>query len=93
LCLTQTSFDKKSYLGYLKTYMAKVLEKLDKADKEVFKNGAQNFVKEFVMKNFNEIQFFLPESQSDEGIIVLAMWVGEEVTFYYWKHGLCAEKV
>jgi len=93
--LSETSFDKKSFMAYIKGYMKKLKEKLDESDKArsaAFMAGAQTFVKK-VIAEFDDFQFFLPESNSDEGIIVLAKWVGEEAIFYYWKDGLRGEKV
>lgn len=93
--LTETSYDKKSYMAYIKGYMKKLKEKLDESDpakSAAFMAGAQVFVKK-VIAEFDEYQFFMSESNSDEGIIVLAKWVGEEANFYYWKDGLRGEKV
>jgi hypothetical protein len=93
--LAETSYDKKSYMAYIKGYMKKLKERLDENDaarSAAFMAGAQTFVKK-VIAEFDEYQFFLPESQSDEGIIILAKWVGEDAFFYYWKDGLRGEKV
>ena len=93
--LSETSFDKKSYMAYIKSYMKRLKEKLDESDparSAAFMAGAQTFVKK-VIGEFDEYQFFLPESNADDGIVVLAKWVGEEAIFYYWKDGLKGEKV
>ena len=94
--LMETSFDKKSYMAYIKGYMKKLKEKIeesgDSARSAAFMAGAQTFVKK-VIGEFDEYQFFLGESGNDEGIIVLCKWVGEDAIFYYWKDGLKGEKV
>ena len=93
--LVETAFDKASFGAYIKGYFKKLKEKLDEADPEVgkqFQAGAQVFMKK-VLKDFGDYQFFLPESMSDEGIIVLCRWDGEDAIFYYWRHGLKDEKV
>jgi len=93
--LSETSFDKKTFLAYIKGYMKKLKEKIDETDKvrsAAFMAGAQVFIKK-VVAEFDDFQFFLSESNNDEGIVVLAKWVGEEANFYYWKDGLRGEKV
>lgn len=93
--LMETSYDKKSFTAYLKGYMKKLKEKLDaeKPDRSApFMAGAQVFFKK-VLGDFDDYQFFLPESGSDDGIVVLAKWEGEEANFYFWKDGLHGEKV
>ena len=91
--LVETSFDKKSYMATIKAYMKKVKESIDDEEEaKKFVAGAQVFVKK-VIGDFDEFQFFLGESMSDEGIVVLCKWEGESCTFYFWKHGLKGEKV
>lgn len=94
--LSETSFDKKSYMAYMKGYMKTLKTKIEEGPNKdraaAFMAGAQVFVKK-VLAEFDEFQFFVGESGSDEGIIVLAKWVGEEALFYFWKDGLKGEKV
>jgi hypothetical protein len=57
--LQSTTFDKKSFLTYLKSYMKAVKAKLQetKPDRvEPFEKGAQNFAKK-VVANFKDYEF------------------------------------
>ncbi len=93
--LMETSYDKKSFMAYIKGYMKTLKEKLEaEAPDRVadFQAGAQTFVKK-VIAEFDDYQFFLGESGSDEGIVVLCKWDNEDAIFYYWKDGLRGEKV
>ncbi|KNH04185.1 IgE-dependent histamine-releasing factor [Perkinsela sp. CCAP 1560/4] len=93
--LAETMYDKKSYTAYVKGYMKKLIENLEKTDPslvDTFKQGAQAFIKK-VLSEFDEYQFFTGESMDPEGITVLAKWDGEDAYFYYFKDGLKGEKV
>jgi len=98
--LMETSYDKKSYMAYIKGYMKAILDKIkatgDEERAKAFQTGAQTFVKG-VLGSFDDYQFFLPalddNANPDEAIIVLAKWEGETPTFYFWKDGLKGEKV
>ena len=92
---TETGFDKKSFMAYIKGYMKKVKEHLEenKPDRVAgFQAGATTFVKK-VVAEFDEYQFFLTESQTDDGQIVIAKWIDEDMIFYFWMDGLKEEKV
>ncbi|RPA85717.1 translationally controlled tumor protein [Ascobolus immersus RN42] len=97
--LTQTSFDKKSYLTFLKDYMKRTKEYLKTngaSDEEIttFEKGAQTFAKKIVA-NFKDFEFFTGESMDPQGMVVLMNYREDGVTPYmiFWKHGLKEEKV
>jgi hypothetical protein len=97
--LNQTSFDKKSYLTYLKGYMKAVKAHLveSKASPEevtAFEKGAQGFAKKLIA-NFKDYEFYTGESMLPEGMIALLNYREDGVTPYltFWKHGLKEEKV
>lgn len=97
--LTPTSFDKKSYLTYLKGYMKKLKstlsERAEAGDEEAkkrlgsFEAAAQSFAKKLI-GNFKDYEFFIGESMDPEGMVVLMNYREDGVTPYmiYWKDGL-----
>lgn len=98
--LQNTSFDKKSYLTYLKGYMKSVKQGLQAAGKgedevKAFESGAQKFVKEKLLANFKDFEFYTGESMNPDGLVVLLNYREDGVTPYVivWKHGLKEEKV
>ncbi|KAL1587806.1 hypothetical protein WHR41_03614 [Cladosporium halotolerans] len=97
--LQETSFDKKAYLGHLKTYMKKVKESLKArgaSDDEVkeFETGAQGFAKK-IIANFGDYEFLIGESMDPDAMVVLLNYREDGVTPYVtlWKHGLKETKV
>lgn len=93
--LSETQFDKKSYLAYLKDYLKRVNEQLKETCPErsaPFMAAAQTFIKKMVPE-FDDYQFFMGASNSTDGIIVLAKWEGEKAMFFFWKDGMKGEKV
>jgi len=97
--LQQTSFDKKSYLSHLKTYMKKVKEALkekgaDEATVSAFEKGAGAYAKKIVA-NFKDYDFFIGESMDPDGMIVLMNYREDGTTPFVtvWKHGLTEMKV
>ncbi|GAA5981939.1 hypothetical protein JCM5350_006572 [Sporobolomyces pararoseus] len=90
--LTETQFDKKSYLTYLKGYMKAVKAKLQETkpeEVEAFEKGAAAFAKKIV-GSFKDFQFFTGESMNPDGMIVLMNYREDGVTPYmiFWKHGV-----
>ena len=90
--LTETFFDKKGYMGYIKSYMKKVKAYLEEnaPDRvDAFMKGVQPFVKT-VLGEFKEYQFFMGESMDPECNIVLLRYSEDGMTpmFYYFKDGL-----
>jgi hypothetical protein len=93
--LQETSFDKKSYMVYIKDYMKKVstLLKAKNPDRvEPFQKAAQNYVKK-VLGDFSEYQFFTGENNDVEGMVVLLIWRDEKPILIYFKDGLEEMKV
>ncbi|KAM0513548.1 hypothetical protein ACHAPE_007812 [Trichoderma viride] len=98
--LQSTSFDKKGYLTYLKGYMkavkAGLLEKGAPAETiTAFEKGAQTYVKEKLLPNFKDFEFYTGESMNPDGMVVLLNYREDGVTPYVivWKHGVTEMKV
>lgn len=87
--LQETSFDKKSFLTYLKGYMKSVKEKLPEARRAEFEKGASAFAKKIVA-NFKDFQFFTGESMDPEGMVALLNYREDGITPFliFWKDGL-----
>ncbi|GAA6048090.1 hypothetical protein JCM3770_000186 [Rhodotorula araucariae] len=90
--LTETQFDKKSYMTYIKGYMKAVKAHLQehKPDRVgAFEKGAATYVKK-VIANINDWQFFTGESMNPDGMIVLMNYREDGTTPYmvFWKDGL-----
>lgn len=71
--LQSTTFDKKSYLTYLKGYMKAVKSKLQEkgaSEEEIttFEKGAQAYVKSTLLANFKDWEFYTGESQDPDGM-------------------------
>ncbi|KAK3902654.1 Mss4-like protein [Staphylotrichum tortipilum] len=97
--LQSTSFDKKSYLAYLKGYMKAIkaeLQKAGKSEAEVkdFETKAAGFAKK-IISNFKDWEFYSGESMNPDGMVVLLNYREDGVTPYVvaWKHGLKEMKV
>ncbi|KAG6029382.1 hypothetical protein E4U41_000358 [Claviceps citrina] len=98
--LQSTSFDKKGYLAYLKGYMKAVkaeMQKRDASPEEItaFEKGAQGYVKEKLLPNFKDFEFYTGESMNPDGLVVLLNYREDGTTPYVvvWKHGLKEMKV
>jgi len=98
--LQETQFDKKTYMAYLKGYMKAVkgaLQEREAPAEEIkaFESGAQKYVKEKLIPNFKDLEFFTGESMNPDGMIVLLNYREDGITPYVivWKHGLRGEKV
>lgn len=90
--LQSTSFDKKSYLTYLKGYMKAVKAELQKTQPdqvEAFEKGAAAYAKK-IIANFKDFEFYTGESMNPDGMIALLNYRGDGITPYFtiWKHGL-----
>ncbi|KAN0061037.1 hypothetical protein ACQY0O_006771 [Thecaphora frezii] len=95
--LQSTSFDKKSYLAYLKGYMKTIKAKLQESNPdrvEAFEKGAQAFAKK-IIANFKDYEFFIGESMDADAMVVLLNYREDGVTPYltYWKDGLKERKI
>jgi len=84
-----SSFDKKSFLTYLKAYMKAVKEKLPEERVEAFEKGAQSYAKK-IIANFKDYEFYIGESMNPEGMVALLNYREDGVTpyFTFWKDGL-----
>ncbi|KAK1984781.1 Mss4-like protein [Colletotrichum cereale] len=98
--LQSTQFDKKGYLAYLKGYMkavkAALQEKGAPAERiTAFEKGAQTYVKEKLLPNFKDFEFYTGESMNPDGMVVLLNYREDGVTPYIivWQHGLTEMKV
>ncbi|RDA92589.1 hypothetical protein CP533_0941 [Ophiocordyceps camponoti-saundersi (nom. inval.)] len=98
--LQSTSFDKKGYLAYLKGYMKAVKTALQEKNAPAdtitaFEKGAQSYVKEKLLPNFKDFEFYTGESMNPDGLVVLLNYREDGVTPYVivWKHGLKEMKV
>jgi len=96
--LVETSFDKKSYLAYLKDYMKRIVEHLteNQPDQvEVFKTNINKVMKE-LLGRFKDLQFFTGESMDPDGMVVMLEYKdvdGANIpVLYAFKHGLEEEK-
>jgi hypothetical protein len=97
--LNETSFDKKTYLSHLKTYMKAVKEAMKKkgaSEDEIkeFEKGASTFAKKIV-GNFKDYEFLIGESMDPDGMVILLNYREDGITPYVtvWKHGLSEMKV
>ncbi|THY31999.1 hypothetical protein D6D01_02741 [Aureobasidium pullulans] len=97
--LAETSFDKKSYMGYLKQYIKKVKEHMksrDASEDEIkeFETGVKSYVSSDTFKKF-KYDFYTGESMDADGMVVLLNYRDDETTPYcvFWKHGLSEMKV
>ncbi|KAB0797355.1 hypothetical protein PPYR_08349 [Photinus pyralis] len=98
LCESYAFGDKKSYTAYLKDYMKKLVDKLQKDDPEqvdVFKTNMNKVMKD-ILGRFKELQFFTGESMDCDGMVGLLEYReidGESVpVLMCFKHGLEEEK-
>jgi len=98
--LQSTSFDKKSYMAYLKGYMKAVkaaLQEKGAPEEEIkaFESGAQTYVKGKLIPNFKDLEFYTGESMNPDGMVVLLNYREDGITPYVivWKHGLREMKV
>lgn len=95
--LVETQFDKKSYLTYLKGYLKRIEKKLGETNPsrvDAFKSGAEKFVKERVLPNFSNWQFFTGERMDPDAMVVLMDYREDGMTPYFllFKDGLIEEK-
>ncbi|KAI0053548.1 translationally controlled tumor-associated [Auriscalpium vulgare] len=87
--LQPTTFDKKTFLTYLKGYMKAVKAKLPEDRVKAFEGGAQTFAKK-VVANFKDYEFYTGEGMNPDGMVALLNYREDGVTpyFTFWKDGL-----
>lgn len=95
--LSQTQFDKKSFLAYIKGYMKRVkahLAETNPDEVEVFEKGATAYVKK-VVGSFNDWDFYTGESMDPDAMVVLLNYREDGTTPFVaiWKHGVKEEKI
>ncbi|KAL0075782.1 translationally controlled tumor protein [Phycomyces blakesleeanus] len=95
--LTETSFDKKSYMTYLKGYMKAIKAHLAETNPEripVFEKKILAFVKGIVA-NFKDYEFYVGESMNPDGMVALLNYREDGVTpyFTFFKDGLKVQKL
>ncbi|CDK27405.1 unnamed protein product [Kuraishia capsulata CBS 1993] len=95
--LQQTSFDKKSFLVYIKGYMKRVkayLAENDPDQVEAFEKGATAYVKK-VVGSFKDWDFYTGESMDPDAMVILLNYREDGTTPFVaiWKHGVKQEKI
>jgi len=97
--LTETQFDKKSYMTHIKGYMKGVKKALEDngapaEDIAAFEKGAQAQAKR-ILGSFKDYEFLIGESMNPDGMVILLNYREDGVTPFVtvWKHGLKQEKV
>ncbi|KAG2176223.1 hypothetical protein INT43_005457 [Umbelopsis isabellina] len=95
--LTETSFDKKSYMTYIKGYMKAVKSKLAETNADRvpdFEKKAATLVKK-IITNFKDYEFYTGESMDPDGMVALLNYREDGVTpfFTFFKDGLAEEKL
>merc|ERR1719233_2591845 len=97
--LVETNFGKKDYQKYLKGYMKGLKGKLEELLEEAKENKTKpqrseediaafikntpTVVKDFILKNFDDFQFFLGEKMDCDGMVVLCRWEEEVPVLYF----------
>ena len=94
--LTETFYDKKSFMAFIKGYCKRVMAYLAENDAEEvdnFKTNSQAFVKALV-GDFSNYQFFMGEAMDQEAGLAYMFYKEDGVIPYiaYFKHGLKGEK-
>ena len=69
----QPSYDKKALMGYVKPWLARVVEKLPEDKAAEFKAKAQDAIK-FLLSKVKELQFFTGESMDPESTLCYAYY-------------------
>ncbi|RKF56107.1 Translationally-controlled tumor protein-like protein [Golovinomyces cichoracearum] len=97
--LQSLSFDKKSYLQHLKSYMKMVKDKMTakgatEEDITNFVTKAQIYAKKIIGK-FKDYEFYTGESLDPDGMVILLNYRDDGITPYVtvWKDGLVPMKV
>jgi Translationally controlled tumour protein len=95
--LEQTSFDKKSYMTYIKGYMKRLKEYLETKKPErvaPFQTAAAAFVKDILAK-FDDYDFYVGESMDPEAMVVILGYEEDGISpfVYLFKDGLRETKM
>ena len=90
--LKETSFNKKEFQSYLKTFFPKVIGKLKETNPsriDGFKKSATEFVK-FVLEKFDDFKFYSWKSCDSDGSLSLSYYKGDDTdaTFLFFADAL-----
>ena len=96
--LTETSYTKKTYVGYFKLYLKNLMKwmqenKPDEVDQ--FKKDAGAFMKFFLTKKTDDLGFWANSENDTDGYIPWGYWKENSAdgpVFVYFKHGLNMRK-
>jgi len=83
--LQSTSFDRKSYMTYIKGYMKKLKTYLQENNPDrlaVFEKEVTKLVKR-VLENFKDYEFYVGESMDPEGMVCLLNYREDGITPYF----------
>ncbi|VVB05103.1 unnamed protein product [Arabis nemorensis] len=85
----QPSFDKKTFIAYVKKYIELLIPNLDAEQEKAFKKGIEGATN-FLVSKLVDLQFFAGEEMHDEGILVFCYYKegATNPTFWYFAHGL-----
>jgi len=91
------AMDKKSLLAWVKGYLKAIKERLDKEDPDrvaVFQEKSQKWVREKLLKELEDFEFFTGPSFDTEGALAMMIYEGENHAphMYVFKDGLAGEK-
>ncbi|KAL3132522.1 hypothetical protein ABBQ32_009065 [Trebouxia sp. C0010 RCD-2024] len=89
----QSGHDKKSFMGYIKPWLSKVIEKLPEDQQAEFKGKAQASIK-FLIGKIKDLQFFSGESMDPDGTLAYAYYKegASQPTFLFPKFALKGTK-
>ncbi|KAI5070512.1 hypothetical protein GOP47_0014855 [Adiantum capillus-veneris] len=85
----QPSFDKKTFLAFIKKYIKNLTEVIPDDQKDHFKKNVEAAVK-WLLGMLKDLQFFVGESMKDDASIVFAYYKdgATDPTFLYFAHSL-----
>lgn len=89
----QSGYDKKMFMGYIKPWLTKIIEKLPADQQAEFKGKAQTAIK-YLIGKIKDLQFFSGESMDPDGTLAYAYYKegASQPTFLFPKYALKASK-
>ncbi|KAI8642252.1 translationally-controlled tumor protein [Parasitella parasitica] len=95
--LAPSTFDKKTYMSYIKGYMKAIKKKLEVSNPErisIFEKQATTFIKK-VLGNFKDYEFYVGESMDPDGMVALLNYREDGIIpyFTFFKDGVKEEKL
>lgn len=95
--LVETGFQKSSFKTYAKTYGKALVDKMteNEAKPEEIEKAKKRLVSgmQFILKKFDNLQFFIGESCNPDGAVVFAEYIDNEPVMYALVAGIDEEKV